>query len=301
MLTYTYTNMDATMYAQKTVNIRSMPNADGEKSGSLSTNDEVKVTGQCTETSWYRIEYNGNAAYVSDDYLGNDKVVVEQPKAEQPKTEAPTKNSLTANTNFNSYAEARAYAISSGYPIGQAVYNGNGSAYCYCIGHPDSPTYGEDSAFHSADIDSARRCADSIFGFGTNYQSVTENGGTHVEKFGNGWTVYRFTYIPTYPKVPTSDYTDFPYELYTLYDNGTYFYFYTLENDGIIKPGYWYDIINECEIANAHRFATYDEWGAVRPTSEWADSGYRLKGEKVMLEARFSTKEQLQNRGLWTE
>ena len=84
MLTYTYTDMDATMYAQKTVNVRSLPNTDGEKLGSLSTNDEVKVTGQCAETSWYRIEYSGNVAYVSNDYLGADKVIVEQPKAEAP-------------------------------------------------------------------------------------------------------------------------------------------------------------------------------------------------------------------------
>lgn len=83
MLTYTYTDMDATMYAQKTVNVRSLPNTDGEKLGSLSTNDEVKVTGQCAETSWYRIEYSGGAAYVSNSYLGNDKVVIEQPKTEQ--------------------------------------------------------------------------------------------------------------------------------------------------------------------------------------------------------------------------
>lgn len=86
MLTYTYTDMDSTMYAQKTVNVRSMPSTDGEKLGSLSTNDEVKVTGQCAETSWYRIEYSGSVAYVSNSYLGNDKVVVEQPKTEQTQT-----------------------------------------------------------------------------------------------------------------------------------------------------------------------------------------------------------------------
>ena len=84
MLTYTYTDMDATMYAQQTVNVRNLPNTDGEKLGGLSTNDEVKVTGQCVETSWYRIEFDGNVAYVSNNYLGNDKVVVEQPKAEAP-------------------------------------------------------------------------------------------------------------------------------------------------------------------------------------------------------------------------
>ncbi len=95
MLTYTYTDMDATMYAQKTVNVRSLPNTDGEKLGSLSTNDEVKVTGQCAETSWYRIAYSGGVAYVSNSYLGNDKVVVEQPKAEA------SAQSVSASTENN--------------------------------------------------------------------------------------------------------------------------------------------------------------------------------------------------------
>ncbi len=81
MLTYSYTDMDATMYAQQTVNVRSLPSTDGEKLGGLSTNDEVKVTGQCVETSWYRIEYNGQVGYVSNNYLGNDKVVVQEQPA----------------------------------------------------------------------------------------------------------------------------------------------------------------------------------------------------------------------------
>ncbi len=76
MLAYSYTDMDATMYVQKGVNVRSLPTKSGEKLGSLSTNDEVKVTGQCAETSWYRIEYNGQVGYVNNSYLGNEKVVV---------------------------------------------------------------------------------------------------------------------------------------------------------------------------------------------------------------------------------
>lgn len=87
-LEYTYNEMDAIMYAQKTVNVRSMPSTDGEKLGGLSTNDEVKVTGQCAETSWYRIELDGNVAYVSDGYLGAEKVVVQ--------AEAPAQSSSTS-------------------------------------------------------------------------------------------------------------------------------------------------------------------------------------------------------------
>lgn len=74
MLTYTYTDMDATKYAKSSVNVRNLPVTDGEKLGGLSTNDEVKVTGQCNETGWYRIEYDGNVAYVSDSYLVDNKV-----------------------------------------------------------------------------------------------------------------------------------------------------------------------------------------------------------------------------------
>ena len=112
MLTYTYTDNDATMYVQKSVNVRSMPNTDGEKLGSLSTNEEVKVTGQCVETSWYRIEYSGGVAYVSDSYLGNDKVVIEQPKEEQT-----TQNKSTTNSNVVISAGGYTVIEKNGYAV----------------------------------------------------------------------------------------------------------------------------------------------------------------------------------------
>lgn len=78
---YTYTDMSATMYAQQTVNIRDLPDADGNKLGSLSTNDEITITGQCNETSWYRFEYNGSVAYVSDKYVGENRTETIQTNA----------------------------------------------------------------------------------------------------------------------------------------------------------------------------------------------------------------------------
>lgn len=78
MLTYTYTDMEATMYAQSSVNVRDLPSTDGEKVGALSTNQEVAVSGQCNETGWYRFEYDGQTAYVSNDYLSDTKVEVAQ-------------------------------------------------------------------------------------------------------------------------------------------------------------------------------------------------------------------------------
>ena len=75
---YTYTDMTATMYATQTVNVRDLPSTDGEKVGSLSTNQEVSITGQAS-TGWYRIQYEGGTAYVSDKYLADEKVEVQTP------------------------------------------------------------------------------------------------------------------------------------------------------------------------------------------------------------------------------
>lgn len=188
MLTYTYTDMDATMYAQQTVNVRSMPSTDGEKLGSLSTNDEVKVTGQCTETSWYRIEFDGNAAYVSNSYLGADKVAV-QASAPATSSNIPT---------FATYAEVKEYAISLGYPIGTAVDNGDGTCTTYSISHITPDGYlSFDGEYITMDADrtAARSQAGTILGFNRdihnvdfgNYRNVTIANGEN----GYTWEVVR--------------------------------------------------------------------------------------------------------------
>lgn len=68
-LSYTFTEMNKTMWAKSSVNVRDLPSTDGSKIGSISKNQDVTVTGQCKETNWYRIEYNGSVAYVSNNYL----------------------------------------------------------------------------------------------------------------------------------------------------------------------------------------------------------------------------------------
>ena len=81
-LAYTYTDCEAVKYAQQTVNVRSGPSTDFDKVGSLSTNQEVAVTGTCNETGWYRIVYGDGVAYVSNKYLGDSKVEVSAPPAD---------------------------------------------------------------------------------------------------------------------------------------------------------------------------------------------------------------------------
>lgn len=85
---YSYAELSQTMYAQSTVNVRDLPEQSGAKLGSLSTNQEVTVTGQCNETGWYKISYNGGEGFVSNSYLGSEKVAVKSKS-----------NSATQNTS----------------------------------------------------------------------------------------------------------------------------------------------------------------------------------------------------------
>jgi len=87
---YTYSALDKTMYAKSSVNVRDLPSTDGERIGGLSARQEVHVTGQCNETNWYRIDYNGETAYVSNSYLVSERPAEPQPEPEQPKPDTPT-------------------------------------------------------------------------------------------------------------------------------------------------------------------------------------------------------------------
>ncbi|MCH5258995.1 MAG: sigma-70 family RNA polymerase sigma factor [Lachnospiraceae bacterium] len=96
---YTYIDMSATMYATQTVNIRTLPSTDGEKVGSLSTNQEVNITGQCNETSWYRLEYNGQTAYVSNSYVSGTKIEVAAAEPAASAEAAPAQETASASAS----------------------------------------------------------------------------------------------------------------------------------------------------------------------------------------------------------
>ena len=150
---YTYTDMAATMYAQQTVNVRDLPDTTGNKVGSLSTNDEITISGQCTETGWYMFEYNGSVAFVSNKYVGENKVEIQQAPADNSTAStgsAPTSNYQTgvwndmgdyffyiANTSdeywgkFNNCADIRAI-LQERYPDRNTYVCGTGNER-YCI------------------------------------------------------------------------------------------------------------------------------------------------------------------------
>ena len=73
--------MDGVKYATTTINIRTLPGTDGDRAGSLSYAQEVRVTG-AVDNGWFRIAFNDTDAFVSGDYLSDTKP--EPPAAPQP-------------------------------------------------------------------------------------------------------------------------------------------------------------------------------------------------------------------------
>jgi uncharacterized protein YgiM (DUF1202 family) len=149
---YTYTDLSATMFAQQTVNVRDLPDTSGNKIGSLKTNDEVTVTGQCNETGWYRISYGGGTAYVSNSYVSSEKVAVSQPKNDAANssagnnsgsTSANSSESAPASSGASTTTEAVAAARAMGYDLDTLFTAEDGHQYGYYIesNWPSEPGY----------------------------------------------------------------------------------------------------------------------------------------------------------------
>ena len=115
---YTVTPMTATMYAQQAVNLRQGPGTTYDKTGSLSTNQSVEVTGYTEVASgkWYQLS---NGSFVSSKYLSTDKVAVQ----------APTTNNSTSSNSSNSSGSSQSSSSSSeGQTVTGPTGDGSGSS-----------------------------------------------------------------------------------------------------------------------------------------------------------------------------
>ena len=66
---FTFDVMDATMTTTANLNVRSLPDIEGGKIGMFPKGAQVSVSGQCVETGWYRVSFQGEIGYVSNEYL----------------------------------------------------------------------------------------------------------------------------------------------------------------------------------------------------------------------------------------
>lgn len=73
--TYSFTSVNETVYATTTVNIREGFSADTDKVGSLGRGQSVKRVGIGTGDAegWSEVEFNGQTAYISSEYLSTVK------------------------------------------------------------------------------------------------------------------------------------------------------------------------------------------------------------------------------------
>ena len=142
---YTYTDMSATMCAQQTVNVRDLPDTNGNKVGSLSTNDEITISGQCNETGWYMFEYNDSVAFVSNKYIGENKVEVQQ---------APADNS-TANSGSTASNWADSYPKNQWIDMGEYFFyiaNSQPEANQVSCDYFSNHTTGDDAHLYHTDL-----------------------------------------------------------------------------------------------------------------------------------------------------
>lgn len=66
---YTIKKMYTQMSSSQIVNIRSGPDETYERVELLANDEAVNVIGQCKETGWYMISYDGGIGFVSNDFL----------------------------------------------------------------------------------------------------------------------------------------------------------------------------------------------------------------------------------------
>lgn len=122
---YTVTPMTATMYAQQAVNLRQGPGTTYDKTGSLSTNQSVEVTGYTEVASgkWYQLS---NGSFVSSKYLSTDKVVIKTPTNNNSSNSGSNSNS--DSNNSNSSGSNQSSSSSEGQTVTGPTGNGSGSS-----------------------------------------------------------------------------------------------------------------------------------------------------------------------------
>ena len=94
------------LYAQGFVNVRKGPDTSYEILGKLSTNDPVDVLGEYSEDNWMAVTYQGEKAFVSGRYLGEEQIDLAALQAEQEAA------AMAAVANATSEESAQPYIAS---------------------------------------------------------------------------------------------------------------------------------------------------------------------------------------------
>lgn len=108
-----FTEVNETVYATTSVNVRASYSADSDKVGSLSSGASVTRTG-VGDNGWSRIIYNGNEAYVSSDYLTTTKPTSGSTQTSKPSTNTSKPSTNTGSTQTSKPSTGSSSSTSSG-------------------------------------------------------------------------------------------------------------------------------------------------------------------------------------------
>ena len=92
-----FTEVNETVYATTSVNVRSSYSADSDKVGSLSAGASANRTG-VGDNGWSRIVYRGSVAYVNSSYLSTTKPSTQTPSTSKPSTSTPSTQTPSTQT-----------------------------------------------------------------------------------------------------------------------------------------------------------------------------------------------------------
>ena len=137
-----FTEVNETVYATGTVNIRASYTADSEKLGSLNKGDSATRTGTAiagTEAEgWSRIQLSdGNVVYVSNKYLSTTKPVVQQQQNTQSQGNQQTQTSGSQQQTQQTQQTQQSGStqkIDGHDDLGDYVLNGKGGKYYPALG-----------------------------------------------------------------------------------------------------------------------------------------------------------------------
>ena len=91
--------MDATMYAITNVAVRENYSTTSERLRTLSTGEEVHVTGKTEDGLWMRIEEGDGEAFVASNYLSTEKPVVEEESPATSESESTSSSGGSADSS----------------------------------------------------------------------------------------------------------------------------------------------------------------------------------------------------------
>lgn len=100
---YTFTDKEATYYAQDNATVRTDPYDTAEVIGTLSIDQRVSVVGICNETDYYKIKINGDYGYISFEDTSEEYLDIPMPISSTKSVPSATKDILFIGNSITKY------------------------------------------------------------------------------------------------------------------------------------------------------------------------------------------------------